>query len=88
MDMKPSVNVRLMENLLQWDPLGYGVDAYDTECVDVVQAVHELDEINSLAKKIQAIYEFSFEENIPLSHCREKAMELLLIKNEDSSCSI
>ncbi|WP_408055234.1 DUF1871 family protein [Sutcliffiella halmapala] len=86
--MKPSINVRLMENLLQWDPLGYGVDAYDTECVDVVQAVYELDDITNLAKKIQAIYEFSFEENIPLSQCKEKALELLEIKNEDSSCSL
>ncbi len=86
--IKASVNVRLMENLLQWDPLGYGVDAYDTECVDVVQAVHELDDINKLAKKIQDIYEFSFEEFIPLSKCKEKAMELMVIKNEEDSCSI
>ncbi|KMJ58795.1 hypothetical protein AB685_06845 [Bacillus sp. LL01] len=86
--IKASVNVRLMENLLQWDPLGYGVDAYDTECVDVVQAVHELDDINKLAKKIQEIYEFSFEEFIPLSKCKEKSLELMVIKNEEDSCSI
>lgn len=86
--IKASVNVRLMENLLQWDPLGYGVDAYDTECVDVVQAVHELDDISKLAQKIQDIYEFSFEEFIPLSKCKEKAMELMVIKNEEDSCSI
>ncbi|QFT90389.1 hypothetical protein FIU87_17245 [Bacillus sp. THAF10] len=85
---KPSLNVRLMENLLQWDPLGYGVDAYETECVDVVQAVHELDDINSLAKRIQQIYEFSFEEFIPLTACKKKALELLALKNEDSSCSL
>ncbi|CAG9620994.1 DUF1871 family protein [Sutcliffiella rhizosphaerae] len=85
---KPSINVRLMENLLQWDPLGYGTDAYDTECVDVVQAVHELDNPISLANKIQQIYEFSFEEYIPLPTCKMKALELLAIKNEDTSCSI
>ncbi|WP_223701518.1 DUF1871 family protein [Sutcliffiella deserti] len=88
MKLQQSINVRLMENLLQWDPLGYGLEAYDTECVDVVQAVHELDDINKLAQKIQAIYEFSFEEIIPLAQCKEKAAELLTIKNEDSSCSI
>jgi uncharacterized protein YktA (UPF0223 family) len=86
--IRASVNVRLMENLLQWDPLGYGVDAYDTECVDVVQAVHELYDTEILAKKIQDIYEFSFEEFIPLSKCKEKAIELLVIKNEEDSCSI
>lgn len=86
--IKASVNVRLMENLLQWDPLGYGVDAYDTECVDVVQAVHELDEIDQLAKKIQDIYEFSFEQFIPISKCKDKAKELMMIKNEEDSCSL
>jgi len=77
-----------MENLLQWDPLGYGVDAYDTECVDVVQAVHELDEIDQLAKKIQDIYEFSFEQFIPISKCKDKAKELMMIKKEEDSCSL
>ena len=85
---KATVNVRLMENLLQWDPLGYGVDAYDTECVDVVQAVHELDDIDELAKKIQDIYEFSFEQFIPISTCKAKAKELMVIKNEEDSCSL
>ncbi|MCM3619020.1 YugE family protein [Sutcliffiella horikoshii] len=86
--IKASVNVRLMENLLHWDPLGYGIDAYETECVDVVQAVHELDDINKLARRIQDIYEFSFEEFIPLSNCKEKALELMVIKNEEDSCSL
>lgn len=86
--IKATVNVRLMENLLQWDPLGYGVDAYDTECVDVVQAVHELDDIDKLAKRIQDIYEFSFEQFIPISQCKDKAVELMVIKNEEDSCSL
>lgn len=86
--IKATVNVRLMENLLQWDPLGYGVDAYETECVDVVQAVHELDDIDKLAKRIQDIYEFSFEQFIPISQCKDKAVELMVIKNEEDSCSL
>ncbi|MEW8987965.1 MAG: DUF1871 family protein, partial [Bacillus sp. (in: firmicutes)] len=40
-----------------------------------------------LARKIQSIYEFSFEEIIPLSECTIMAEELLAIKNE-SSCSL
>lgn len=80
-----NTNLKLMELLSAWDPLGYGLDAYETECVDVLQAVHQLDDQKLLARKMQAIYEFSFEEIIPLADCMEMAGRLLLIKNE-SSC--
>nr|WP_139365171.1 DUF1871 family protein [Litchfieldia alkalitelluris] len=82
-----NMNIKLMEKLLSWDPLGYGADAYETEVVDVLQAVHMLDDSVKLARKIQAIYEFSFEEIIPLKICEKMAMELLVIKNS-SSCEI
>ena len=81
------VNINLMEKLLQWDPLGYGVGAYETEAVDVLQAVHSYSDSKELARKIQAIYEFSFEEIIPLAVCKTMASELLKIANE-SSCDI
>jgi hypothetical protein len=81
------VNINLMEKILQWDPLGYGVGAYETEAVDVLQAVHSYSDSKKLARKIQAIYEFSFEELIPLADCQIKAYELLKIANE-SSCDI
>ncbi|WP_110113736.1 DUF1871 family protein [Bacillus sp. CGMCC 1.16541] len=74
-------NVKIMENLLNWDPLGYGKGSYETEVVDVLQAVHVYDSVSVLAQKIQDIYEFSFEELIPLSTCERKAQELLFIKN-------
>jgi RNA processing factor Prp31 len=86
MDIK-EVNIKLVSVLQSWDPLGYGFDAYETEIVDVVQAVHELDEVNQLARKIQSIYEFSFEEIIPLSKCKHLAQTLLSIKHE-ASCEI
>jgi len=44
-------------------------------------------EEGKLAGKIQEIYEFSFEELIPLEKCQQIARELLAIKNE-GSCSI
>lgn len=80
-------NIRLMEVLLQWDPLGYGEDRYETEVVDVLQAVHLIDDKLKLARKIQAIYEFSFEEIIPLTECESMSKQLLQIKN-NTSCEI
>ncbi|MFD2805933.1 DUF1871 family protein [Litchfieldia salsa] len=76
-----------MDKLQSWDPLGYGVDSYETEIVDVLQAVHVVNDISQLARKIQAIYEFSFEEIIPLNTCEKMAKELLVIKNS-SSCDL
>jgi hypothetical protein len=80
-------NIKLMEQLLQWDPLGYGEGSYETEVVDVLQAVHLYDDEMLLARKIQAIYEFSFEEIIPLQKCKSISKQLLQIKN-NSSCEI
>lgn len=81
------MNIQLMELLLQWDPLGYGEGSYETEVVDVLQAVHVLDDSALLARKIQAIYEFSFEEIIPLQKCESFARKLLFIKN-NASCEL
>lgn len=80
-------NIKLMELLLQWDPLGYGEGSYETEVVDVLQAVHLIDDIKLLSRKIQAVYEFSFEEIIPLQKCESLAIQLLLIKN-NASCEL
>ncbi|WP_232230091.1 DUF1871 family protein [Bacillus sp. J37] len=80
-------NLKIMDVLLQWDPLGYGAGHYETEVVDVLQAVHLFEEEIKLARKIQAIFEFSFEEIIPLSDCERMARKLLLIKH-NSSCEM
>ncbi|MBM7605457.1 hypothetical protein JOC75_003480 [Metabacillus crassostreae] len=80
-------NIKLMELLLQWDPLGYGEGSYETEVVDVLQAVYAYEEVKQLARKIQAIYEFSFEEVIPLQICEDLAVKLFTIK-DNSSCEI
>jgi hypothetical protein len=81
------LNITLLDMIQRWDPLGYGVEAYETEAIDVLQAVHEYDEIKPLARKIQAIYEFSFEKMIPLEKCMKMAEELLKVKNE-ADCTI
>ncbi|MCA1031688.1 YugE family protein [Bacillus timonensis] len=86
MEMR-DMNLKLMDLLLGWDPLGYGQDAYETEVVDVLQAVHEYDDVSILSRRIQSIYEFSFEEVIPLKVCKKMAEDLLAIKNE-GTCEI
>jgi Domain of unknown function (DUF1871) len=81
------INQLLLHTIRTWDPFGYGCDAYETEAVDVLQAVHDCDEPKMLAEKIQAIYEFSFEKVIPLHECVKMAQKLLAIK-ESAACSL
>lgn len=81
------VNLQLVYTLDQWDPFKIGSGNYDTEIADTIQAVHAMDEMEKLARKIQGIYEFSFEQIIPLNQCYEMAGKLLMIKNS-GSCTI
>lgn len=81
------VNLLLYDELNDWDPFEIGHGRYDTEIADIIQAVHELDDPARLAERIQGIYEFSFEEVIPMESCLKVSNQLLLIKS-DSSCSL
>lgn len=80
-------NEKLVDTLQQWDPFSIGREGYDTEIADVIGAVHEEDNPNTLAKEIQRIYEFSFEEWIPMEDCLQMSYKLIQIKNS-GSCSI
>jgi Domain of unknown function (DUF1871) len=80
-------NLLLVYTLDQWDPFGVGPGNYDTEIADSVQAVHGLDDQLELARRIQSIYEFSFEKIIPLENCKEISGRLLEIKN-NGSCAM
>jgi hypothetical protein len=75
-------NLQLLEVLTNWDPFHLGEDSYETEHVDVLQAVHELDSVKELSRKIQHIYEYSFEKIIPIKECSRIAGELLMIKGQ------
>lgn len=74
--------VRIME---EWDPFRIGADSYDTEIMDVVEALEVHDDPSDLAKKIQSIYEFTFDQWIPLERCVEISYKLLAIKFEAKS---
>ncbi|PSL32904.1 uncharacterized protein DUF1871 [Planomicrobium soli] len=76
------MNRRAMRILEEWDPFAIGTDLYDTEIVGVVGALQVLDDPSDLAKKIQSIYEFSFEKWIPLERCVEISYKLLALKFE------
>ncbi|MBS4173924.1 DUF1871 family protein [Bacillus sp. FJAT-49736] len=82
------MNWKLRVSLQDWDPFGYGSDAYETEIVDVIQVVHEIgDDVQALAKSIQTIYEFSYEEVIPLDSCMNIANTLISIQQQ-ASCEL
>lgn len=80
-------NLMIVDLLNEWNPFQLTNASYETEIADVIQAVHELDEPAKLARRIQDIYEFSFERIIPLENCLKMAEELLTIKSNDS-CSL
>ena len=81
------INLQYVDVLNEWDPFQLTSGGYETEIADTIQAIHELDDYDKLAKKIQSIYEFSFEKVIPIEKCLKVANELLSIKANDS-CSI
>ncbi|MDQ1144531.1 putative AlkP superfamily pyrophosphatase or phosphodiesterase [Bacillus sp. SORGH_AS 510] len=80
-------NLQYVDALNEWDPFQLKLGGYETEIADTIQAVHELDDLNKLAARIQAIYEFSFEKLIPMESCLYIAEKLLFIKANES-CSI
>jgi hypothetical protein len=77
-------NLQFVDVLNEWDPFKLKNGNYDTEIADTIQAIHELDNAEALAARIQSIYEFSFESIIPIQQCLKIANELLLIKDNDS----
>jgi hypothetical protein len=87
MESEMKTNLQFVDVLNEWDPFKLKNGDYDTEIADTIQAIHELDNPEALAARIQSIYEFSFEEIIPLEQCIKIANQLLLIKDNDS-CTI
>jgi hypothetical protein len=81
------LNRRAIAYLEQWDPFGYGCGSYETEAADTVAALQTIRDVKILAQKIQEIYEFSFEQWIPLQSCEEIATELIRIRHQ-TSCEL
>ncbi|MCG8396955.1 YugE family protein [Bacillus atrophaeus] len=85
--MEESQAVReMMKIISKWDPFKYGEEFYETEAVDIVQAVYAKENPQALAESIQDIFEASFEQILPLDNCMKVAEQLLIIKSS-SSCT-
>jgi hypothetical protein len=76
------MNRKAVWTLQEWDPFEIGVDSYDAEVADVVADLQSIDHPSELAKRIQTIYEHSFEQWIPLEKCVEISYKLIALKYE------
>lgn len=76
------MNRAAVQLVQKWDPFNIGEGEYDTEAADVVAALQGLDDPSALAKRIQLIYEYSFEQWLALEDCVELAYKLIAIKFE------
>ncbi|WLR55778.1 DUF1871 family protein [Mesobacillus subterraneus] len=81
------LSYKLIDVLNKWDPFKVGAGQFDPEIADILQAVHDHDEADKIAEKIQSVFEFSFEEVLPYEECLSMANKLLAIKNKDA-CSL
>ena len=76
------MNRKAVRLLQLWDPFNMGIDAYDTETADVVAALQGIDHPTELAKRIQEVYEHSYEQWIPIEQCVQIAYKLIAVKYE------
>ncbi|WP_179966070.1 MULTISPECIES: DUF1871 family protein [Lysinibacillus] len=76
------MNQKAIALLKKWDPFEVGVDSYDAEAADVVAALQGIDDPTKLAKIIQNVYEYSFEQWIPFEKCVAISYKLIAIKFE------
>ncbi len=76
------MNQKCVQLLQQWDPFGFGEESYDTETADVVAALQGIDDPSELAKVIQRVYEYSFEQWIPIEECVSISYKLIAAKFE------
>jgi hypothetical protein len=83
-----TLNLKLYSFLYEWDPFHIGEGNYDPEISDIIQAVHETEDVVKLTNKIQNILEFAFEKTPSEEESKKIATQLLFMKNEEESCSI
>ncbi|WP_079507199.1 DUF1871 family protein [Mesobacillus jeotgali] len=81
------LSYKLIKVLNKWDPFKVGEGQFDPEIADILQAVHDYDEPAKIARRIQSVFEFSFEQLLPYEQCLKIANTLVSIKNEDA-CSL
>ncbi len=81
------LSYKLIDVLNKWDPFNVGEGQFDPEIADILHAVHDYNEGDEIAARIQSVFEFSFEQVLPYDQCLSIANTMLAIKNEDV-CSL
>lgn len=81
------LNRKSVKMLEAWDPFELGPDSYEIETADVVAALQNVDNAEKLAAIIQEVYEFSYEEWIPMEDCLEMARQLIALRHQ-ISCNL
>ncbi|WP_341323955.1 DUF1871 family protein [Solibacillus sp. FSL H8-0523] len=76
------MNQKCVQLLLDWDPFSLGQGSYETETADVVAALQGIDDPSELAKVIQTVYEYSYEQWIPFENCVAISYKLIAVKFE------
>ncbi|MCH7323043.1 MULTISPECIES: DUF1871 family protein [Solibacillus] len=74
------MNQKCVQLLLDWDPFNLGSESYETETADVVAALQGIDDPSELAKVIQTVYEYSYEQWIPFEDCVAISYKLIAEK--------
>ena len=74
------MNQQAVQIVIDSDLLGYGPESYDTEAADIVAALQGTTHTGELADTIQRVFQFSYEETIPLEKCEKLAQTLLTLK--------
>ena len=73
--------------LQEWDPFGVGSENYEPEIADAVLAVSDIEDVQSLARRLKEIYEFSFAESLDFQACLAVAEKLIMIRT-NTSCTL
>ncbi len=81
------LNRKAVKLLAEWDPFLLGAESYETETADVVAALQGISDVEQLAKVIQTVYEYSFEQWIPKEQCVEMAEKLIQLRH-NATCNI
>ncbi|QOV13128.1 DUF1871 family protein [Viridibacillus arvi] len=77
-----AMNRKAVHILSEWDPFEIENFTYDTEAAGVVAELQHIDDPTVLGKKIQEIYERTFERWIPIEECIGISYKLLAVKFE------
>lgn len=78
---KNEVNIALYQLLADWNPMQFEDETMgDVEVYEMMDAVHQIDDVNELAQKFQAIFQYSFEEKLPIEECQKHAESALSLE--------